>query len=116
MLLGIEDAATVKGRFQEYEYSITVKRTVKSENFKCFKDNNLLEFTFKKSMFCNSVSNYFHIVDSWKSDDVWSYSSIKQSLINKSYSAVEVVELIYNRNQFKYIPQFMSVGSCDYIS
>ena len=115
MILGFEEAKEVKGRFTEFAYMVRIKRCEKTENFKCFQGNELEIFEYVESKFFYTERNALHIIDSWRSDGVYSYVLMGE-VSRKSYTAEEVVSLKYQRNNFKYLSYFMTVGSIDYIN
>ena len=105
MLLGYEESKEVHGRFYEFKYKTIVRRNSKSEHFKCFKGNEFNTFELVTSIFCRDLKSFEHIINSWKDlFGIYSYVPIGSVSPNKSYIAPEVVELIYKRNNFKFVP------------
>lgn len=115
MILGFEEAKDIDGRFIEFAYMIKIKRCEKTENFKCFQGNELEIFEYEDTKFFRNESDALHIIDAWRSDGVYSYV-LMGAVSKKSYSAEEVISLKYQRNNFKYLSYFTTVGSIDYIS
>lgn len=116
MLFGYSEAEQVKGRFYEFRYKTVIKRTEKSRDFVCFRDNDLQVFEHESSIFMFSEKDFLHIVDSWRDIyGIYSYIPLGFAEHRKSYTASEVVALNYERHKFKYLLNFMTVGSIDYI-
>lgn len=117
MLCGYEEAKNVDGRFYEFKYRTFVKRTKKTERFKCFKDNDLQVFSRDESVFCHNESDFNHLVNSaWKdSTGVYSYASLGQEKPVKSYTASDVVQLIYDRYRFDRLCHYIESGSIEYL-
>lgn len=115
MILGFEEAKKVKGRFIEFAYKVKIKRCKKTENFKCFKGNELEIFEYEETKFFYNKNIASQIIESWRSDGVYSYVLIG-AVSEKTYTAEEVVRLKYQRNNFKYLSYLTTVGSIDYIN
>jgi len=104
MILGYEESKDVHGRFYEFLYKTIVKRNQKSEHFGCFKGNNLQVFELTTSIFCHDVNSFLHIVNGWNDPfGVYTYVPIGEVSPIRSYIPYEVVELMYRRNNFKYL-------------
>lgn len=107
MLLGYEESKEVHGRFFEFKYKTVVRRNSKSEHFGCFKGNEFNTFELVTSIFCRNLKSFEHIVNSWRClYGIYNYIPLGQVRSSGSYIAPEVVELIYKRNNFKYVPQY----------
>jgi hypothetical protein len=117
MLFGFEEAAQNGRRYYEFRYKTIIKRTEKSEGFKCFQGNDLQVFEHESSIFMETESDYNYLVSSWH-DHYGIYSYIALGIVKprKSMSATEVVSLIYQRNNFKHIVQMTTIGSIEWIS
>ena len=119
MILGYEDAKKVDGRFQEFEYLTIVQRNEENKDFACFKDNDNETFTLRCFVYCWNVRCFDHLLDSWNSgctglNSMYSYSGIR--ITNRtSYNAVQVLDRIYERNKFNYLPHLMISGNVEYI-
>jgi hypothetical protein len=119
MILGYDEAKKVGGRFYEFSYETSIMRSNKCEHFGCFKDNDKLIFKLNTSVFCWSEKDFEHVVSTWQSQaggllDMYAYRSIGK-VSQQGYTAEEVVDLIYKRNNFKYLAHLTTIGSIDFI-
>lgn len=117
MLYGFEEAAQNGRRYYEFKYKTVIKRTEKSEGFKCFQGNDLQVYEHETSIFMESESDYNYLLNTWI-DRTGVYSYIALGIVHprRGMSASDVVSTIYQRNNFKHIVQMSTIGSIDYIS
>ena len=117
MICGYDEAKEVDGRFYEFKYRVFVKRTARTERFECFKDNDLQVFEYDRSVFCHNESDFNHLInEAWRDGTgTYSYASIGQEKPVKSYTASDVVQLIYDRFRFKFLCHYCLSGSIEYL-
>jgi len=119
MLLGIEDAKKIEGYFNEYQYQTIVTRKPSSENFGCFKDNDLLFKVIVSYIYCRDDQDYANMIGYWNSKcvgvlDMYKYIPM-QRVNRKLYMAFEAVQEHYLRCNYKYTISFNQNGSREFI-
>jgi hypothetical protein len=119
MIIGSEEAKQISGRFFEYEYETTVARIPGSENFGCFKGNDLKEFKIVQKVYCWSDKCFDHVMNGWRTTakgllSMYSYRGLGKTC-ERSFTASEVCERIYKNNNFKYTASLITIGAIDII-
>ncbi len=115
MIIGYKESKDVDGRFYEYQYETTVLRTPMSEHFGCFKDNDIKEFKIVQFIYCHSDKDFEYIVQKWREQangllSMYSYKGLGKTQIG-GFTAPEVVDRIYIRNNFKYLANMIEYGA-----
>lgn len=106
MLLGIKEAKDVEGIFYEFQYKTIVRRNEKSEHFGCFKNNDKQTFEMVTSIFMRSLNDYLRLINSWRClYGIYEYAVLGM-VSTKSYRTPEIINMIYQRNNFKFIPYY----------
>lgn len=95
MYLGIQEVRTnVRGAFEKFYFRMTLKRTRKTEHFKCFKDNNKKEHSEIDFLYARNSKDADEMFQHWSNfynDDSWKYEPIRASFLKKEIMSVDSV-------------------------
>ena len=116
MLLGYKEALKIEGYFYEYTYITKVKKTNKTKNFGCFRDNyKEIAIIFNK-VYCRNIEAFNYLLSIWDNSDIsnYSYIPIEQTEIKK-FKVIDIYNnSITNKNNFKLV-SFLEKHSIEYI-
>lgn len=102
MILTFTKAKHVEGSFCEYAYKTLIQRTPASENFGCFKGNDIKVVTIVQLVYCHNNTDFDKVIREWSNMAVgllsmYSYQGLGKTNLNL-YTATEVLERMYNRD------------------
>lgn len=119
MIIGHKEAKQISARFYEFEYETTIAKIPGTENFGCFKGNDLKEFKIVQKVYCWSDKCFDYVMNGWRTTAkgllaMYCYKDLGKTC-ERSFTADEVCERIYKNGKFKYTASLITIGSIDII-